>query len=75
MSLTNNEQFSTICLALNNTGFSANIEYVQIKRKYCKFISKSSNTKHINLNMMLTRSKFKQINNTGDLTGFYHAIW
>lgn len=61
---------SIIC----NTGFSEKTKYVLFKRQSFRFVL-NSNIKAINAKLRLSKSRFKEINNLGFLTGFYHAIW
>jgi hypothetical protein len=71
---TNKEMFFFICSALQDTGFSSNIDYILLKRRFHRFFVLSSNTKSINLKLKLCRSNFKRANNYAVLSGFYRAI-
>lgn len=59
---------------IRNTGFSEKTKYVLFKRQSFRFVL-NSNIKAINAKLRLSKSRFKEINNLGFLTGFYHAIW
>jgi hypothetical protein len=58
---------------IRNTGFSEKTKYVLFKRQSFRFVL-NSNIKAINAKLRLSKSRFKEINNLGFLTGFYHAI-
>jgi len=73
-SMEKKEIFLLVCSALIDTGFSQQITYPLFKRQYYRFFIFSKNTKSINLNVKLSRSKFKVGNNLGNLNGFYRAI-
>jgi hypothetical protein len=67
---------------IRNTGFSEKTKYVLFKRQSLGFVFNSNGVivkkliviKAINAKLRLSKSRFKEINNLGFLTGFYHAM-
>ena len=70
----NKEKFFLACSALVGAGFSSQIIYILMKSRYDRFFMKSSNAKLVNLNLKISRSKFKKANDSAVLTGFYRAM-
>jgi len=71
---TKKEILNVICYGLTDAGFSSEIKYLSLKRKYHSFFALSSNTKSLRLSLKLTKANFKQANNLAVLNGFYRAL-
>ena len=67
------EIFSVICSILIEGGFSKRKTYIMLKRKFFRSYVLAQNIKSVNLKLKLSRYRFKVLNNTTTLNGFYYA--
>jgi hypothetical protein len=68
------EILNMMCYGLTDTGFSSNIRYMSLKRKYHTFFTLSNNTKSLRLNLKLSKANFKKASDFGMLYGFYRGL-
>jgi hypothetical protein len=67
------EIFNAMCSLLMESGFSKRQNYKILKRKFYRNYTLARSAKSINLKLKFSRHRFKFLNNTTTLNGFYHA--
>jgi hypothetical protein len=67
------EIFGTICDVFIEAGFSKRKAYLMLKRQFYRSYILTKNTKSVNLKLKFSRYRFKILNNTTALNGFYYA--
>jgi hypothetical protein len=69
------EIFNIISELLIESGFSRQKTYIMLKRKFYRSYILTKNTKSVMLKLKFSRHRFKILNNTTLLNGFYYAKW
>jgi hypothetical protein len=75
MNILKNEIIVTVYKILYNTSFLNKKNYSQFKCQYLRTNNITRNVRAINLKLKISKFKFKNLNNSGKLNGFYRAIW
>jgi len=68
------EILSIVYSIVYNTGFLKQTDYALFKRQYFRVNNITRNNVVINLKLKISKFKFKNLNNSAKLNGFYRAI-